>query len=64
MTIELIKRAVLHLTRTMEYRVPPQDLRVDLGRMPAQPRSRFRIDSVRRRGSAAQRPGSPASRLP
>jgi fatty-acid peroxygenase len=49
-TIELMKRAVRTLTREMRYDVPPQDLRIDLSRMPAIPRSRFVIANVRRGG--------------
>lgn len=48
-TIELTKRAVRLLTGSMHYEVvPEQDLRVDLSRMPAMPRSRFVISGVRR----------------
>jgi len=46
-TVELVKTAMRLLTREMSYRVPPQDLRVDLSRMPAIPNSRFRIGDVR-----------------
>ncbi|MFE9206200.1 cytochrome P450 [Micromonospora sp. NPDC007230] len=48
LTIELMKRAVINLTCAMSYRVPPQDLALDLTRMPAQPPSGFLIDGVRR----------------
>ncbi|MFD2767820.1 cytochrome P450 [Micromonospora eburnea] len=48
LTIELLKRAVTNLTGTMSYRVPPQDLALDLGRMPTLPGSGFVIDGVRR----------------
>jgi fatty-acid peroxygenase len=47
-TIELMKRAVANLTGAMSYQVPPQDLALDLSRMPALPPSRFLIDAVRR----------------
>ncbi|HEX6500055.1 MAG TPA: cytochrome P450 [Micromonosporaceae bacterium] len=47
-TIELMKRAVTNLTSAMSYRVPPQDLAVDLSRMPTQPASGFVVDGVRR----------------
>jgi fatty-acid peroxygenase len=47
LTIELVKRAVRLLSSAMRYDVPPQDLTVDLSRMPAVPRSRFVIDNVR-----------------
>ncbi|MBX7265665.1 cytochrome P450 [Micromonospora sp. Llam7] len=47
-TIELMKRAVTLLTGAMRYDVPPQDLAVDLSRMPALPASGFVITDVRR----------------
>lgn len=46
-TVELIKRAARLLVREMRYEVPPQDLTVDLGRMPTCPRSGFRMRNVR-----------------
>ncbi|MCC4300087.1 cytochrome P450 [Aurantimonas coralicida] len=46
-TIELIKRAVRLLTSTVHYDVPAQDLRVDLARFPAEPKSQFVITNVR-----------------
>ncbi|SBT46060.1 cytochrome P450 [Micromonospora auratinigra] len=49
-TIELMKRAVGTLTGAMSYRVPPQNLALDLGRMPALPPSGFLVDAVRRTG--------------
>ncbi|MET7750674.1 cytochrome P450 [Micromonospora sp. NPDC005367] len=49
-TIELMKRAVTNLTSRMRYDVPPQDLAVSLGRMPALPPSGFVITGVRRTG--------------
>ncbi len=49
-TIALMKRAVQLLTTTMQYDVPKQDLRIDLSRMPAVPRSRFVISNVRPAG--------------
>ncbi|MDX1655196.1 MAG: cytochrome P450 [Candidatus Competibacteraceae bacterium] len=45
-TIELMKVAVQALTETMTYRVPPQDLAIDPGRIPAIPASRFVISDV------------------
>jgi fatty-acid peroxygenase len=45
-TISLMKVAVDFLTRSMTYAVPPQDLRIDLSRMPAIPKSRFVIRDV------------------
>ncbi|HYD53865.1 MAG TPA: cytochrome P450 [Gemmatimonadaceae bacterium] len=47
-TVELMKRAVRLLTREMRYTVPPQDLRLDMSRMPAVPRSRVVITDVQR----------------
>jgi fatty-acid peroxygenase len=41
-----VKRAVRLLTTAMRYEVPEQDLSMDLGRMPAIPKSRFVIRSV------------------
>jgi fatty-acid peroxygenase len=46
-TIELMKVAVRFLEQSMVYEVPPQDLSVSLTRIPAQPKSRFIIRSVR-----------------
>ncbi len=46
-TIALMNRAVQLLTTTMRYDVPEQDLRIDLSRMPAIPKSRFVISNVR-----------------
>ncbi len=45
--IELMKTAVLLLTKEMSYQVPPQDLYIRLSRMPAIPKSRFVISRVR-----------------
>ncbi|GGM16270.1 MULTISPECIES: cytochrome P450 [Micromonospora] len=47
-TIELMKRAVHTLTGAMRYDVPPQNLALNLRRMPALPPSRFVIRNVRR----------------
>ncbi len=44
--IELMKTAVLLLTKEMSYQVPPQDLYIRLSRMPAIPKSRFVISRV------------------
>ncbi|MCW3841825.1 cytochrome P450 [Micromonospora yasonensis] len=49
-TIELMKRAVANLTGALSYQVPPQDLALDLSRMPTLPPSGFLIDAVRRTG--------------
>lgn len=45
--IELMKVAVDFLARDLSYDVPEQDLRIDLSRLPALPRSRFVIGNVR-----------------
>ena len=47
-TIALMKEAVRLLVREMRYGVPDQDLSIDLSRMPAMPRSGFRIAGVRK----------------
>lgn len=49
-TIELMKRAVANLTGAMNYQVPPQNLALDLGRMPTLPPSGLLVDAVRRTG--------------
>ncbi|GIZ52828.1 cytochrome P450 [Noviherbaspirillum aridicola] len=49
-TIELVKTAVRLLLHEVRYEVPRQDLRVDLGRMPAMPASGFIIGNARRTG--------------
>lgn len=46
-TIELMKEAVHLLTTEMTYDVPPQDLNIDLSRIPAIPESRFVLRTVR-----------------
>ena len=46
-TIELMKLSLDILTRQIQYDVPDQDLRIDYSRLPALPRSRFAITSVR-----------------
>jgi fatty-acid peroxygenase len=45
-TIALMKQALHLLARDIRYRVPPQDLTVDLDRMPTLPASGFVIDDV------------------
>jgi fatty-acid peroxygenase len=50
-TIALMKVAVNLLTKSMTYDVPEQDLEIKLNRMPALPRSRFRMTNVRRRST-------------
>lgn len=47
-TTSLIKAIVRHLLR-LRYRVPPQDLSIDLARMPAIPASRFIMTGVEQR---------------
>lgn len=51
--VALMKQAVRLLTRSMTYRVPPQDLSVNLSRMPGRPRSGFVIADVRQGASKA-----------
>ena len=46
LTIALMKRAVRHLVDGLDYGVPSQDLRVDLARLPAMPRSRMVLSEV------------------
>ncbi|HEX9978968.1 MAG TPA: cytochrome P450 [Flavobacterium sp.] len=48
-TIKLSKIALRFLVKKMDYTVPEQDLRIDLGRIPAIPESRFRIAMVKKR---------------
>jgi len=47
LTIDVMKTAVRLLTKSMTYDVPPQDLTINLARMPAIPKSRFIISNVR-----------------
>jgi len=54
-TIALMKTVVRMLTTRMRYEVPEQDLRIDLSRMPAQPKSRFSPGSIRDRWAAGRR---------
>jgi fatty-acid peroxygenase len=42
-----MKRVALLLARDTRYDVPDQDLRIDMWRMPAVPRSRFVMTNVR-----------------
>lgn len=60
-TIRLMKVALRQLTGAMEYRVPAQDLRIDLSRMPALPRSGFVIDQVRARSEPSRSEGALAA---
>lgn len=59
-TITLMKDAVEFLMGEAEYRVPEQDLSIDLGHMPATPKSGFVIEALPP-GSAGKRGRSPAS---
>lgn len=45
-TIDLLQEALRLLTAEMDYEVPPQDLEVDLARVPARPASGFVISRV------------------
>lgn len=47
MTVEVMKEAVRLLTRAMSYRVPSQDLEIDLSRIPARAASGFVISEIR-----------------
>lgn len=51
-TIEVMKVALRILTQEMDYRVPKQDLRIHLARMPAIPKSRFLIDRIHSKSPA------------
>lgn len=55
-TVDLIKTVTRLLTDTLSYKVPPQDLTIDLSRIPAIPESRFIIGDVHYR-SAGSCPG-------
>ena len=46
-TIGITKVALELLVKEMEYQVPEQNLKVDLSRIPAIPKSRFRIKNVK-----------------
>lgn len=50
LTVELVRCAARLLAGTMDYDVPEQDLSIDLSRLPAIPKSRFRISRVSRIG--------------
>lgn len=47
-TVELMREAIRLLTRTVDYDVPEQDLRISLRRIPAAPQSGFVISNARR----------------
>ncbi|MBS7458635.1 cytochrome P450 [Coralloluteibacterium stylophorae] len=51
-TIEVMKAFVALLAREVEYEVPPQDLAIDLSRMPALPASGMRLVNLRAAASA------------
>lgn len=53
LTIEAMKTAAVLLSTAMTYTVPPQDLRIDLTRMPTLPASGFLMREVRATGAAA-----------
>lgn len=46
-TVEIMKATVRLLVSDMAYDVPEQDLSIDLGKMPALPKSRFVMQNVR-----------------
>ena len=46
-TTKLMKTAVRFLTSEIHYEVPTQDLQIDFARLPALPKSRFVMKSVR-----------------
>jgi fatty-acid peroxygenase len=48
-TVEQMKAITRMLVREMDYRVPTQDLRIDLKRIPAVPRSKFVMTDVQAR---------------
>ena len=54
LTIALMKTASRLLATTMDYEVPAQDLRIDLARIPAIPKSRFVIARISRVGAFEQ----------
>jgi fatty-acid peroxygenase len=49
LSLVLLDEALLQLLECMHYSVPPQDLRVDMQRVPALPYSRMVLDGVRAR---------------
>jgi fatty-acid peroxygenase len=57
-TIELLRAATAFLAGSIQYQVPPQDLRVDLARFPTRPASGFVMSEIERRpGAATSGPG-------
>jgi fatty-acid peroxygenase len=55
LTLEIMRRVIGLLAREMQYDVPRQDLRIDMSRMPAVPRSRFVMSNVRMVARSAER---------
>jgi fatty-acid peroxygenase len=51
-TLALLAKAVDRLARGLDYEVPPQDLRIDFGRLPALPRSGVVLARVRPAGAS------------
>ena len=51
--VTLMKTGAHFLTQRMDYEVPPQDLRINLRRMPTQPADRFIVRQIRRRHACA-----------
>lgn len=51
-TIQITKSALVFLVEKMDYKVPQQDLSIDMSRMPAIPESRFKLKRVKARRSA------------
>jgi fatty-acid peroxygenase len=43
-TIEIMKWAIVNLVNDLDYRVPPQDLELEMTKLPALPRDRFIIE--------------------
>jgi fatty-acid peroxygenase len=52
LTIELIKVALLFLTKDILYRVPAQDLSMSLMRIPTMPKSWFVMEQVKGRAAS------------
>ncbi len=47
MAVEQMKAVIRVIVREMTYKVPPQELKIDLARIPALPRSGFLMPNVR-----------------
>lgn len=56
-TIEAMKVATAFLTRAISFRLPEQDTRIDMSRIPTRPRSGMTIAGIRATGDTARRPG-------